>query len=87
MSALRKADDEYRKLEARMEEVKRGYEGEIKELKQKLTWYIENQNSLVEKEQAIKERDEKIAELKNEVKRILEDPATNLDSKTNFYNR
>ena len=84
---LKQQDEDYRKLEVTLEAEKQKSEAEIKDLRSKLNWYIQNQDSIATKEQIIKEKDEMIKKLEEEVGRILSDPNSNLDTKSKHYNK
>jgi len=87
MQHLKKQDEEYKKLELVLEETKKKHEAEIKDLKSKLNWYIENQDSLASKEEIIKEKNQTIQKLQEEIDKILSDPSANTDPKTQHLNR
>ena len=87
MQEIKRDNEAYKKLQREAEEAKLKYETEIKDLRAKLNWYIQNQGSIVEKEDALREKDEVIKNLQEDITKILNDPTTNLDSKTRHFTR
>jgi len=87
MMNLKKQDEDFRQLESTLESEKQKYEMELKDLRSKLNWYIQNQDSIASKDQVIKEKEEMIKKLEDDVARILNDPNSNLDTKSKHYNK
>jgi len=87
MAEIKKDNEQFNKLQKAAEENKIKYETEIKDLRAKLNWYIQNQESIVGKEEILREKDEMIRTLQDDITKILNDPTTNMDSKTQHFTR
>ena len=84
---IKKDNEQYERLQKSLDDTKHQYESELKDLRSKLSWYIENHESLVAKEEALKEKDVVIKNLQEDVSQILNDPTTNLDAKSKHFTR
>ena len=87
LSNLKQQDESYKQLQATSESEKQRYEAELRDLRGKLKWYIENQESIAAKEDIIKQKNDAIKKLEEDITKILSDPNANLDAKSKHFTK
>mmetsp|Transcript_32856 Transcript_32856/g.29721 ORF Transcript_32856/g.29721 Transcript_32856/m.29721 type:complete len:182 (-) Transcript_32856:1474-2019(-) len=84
---MKKQDEELKKVQQTLENNKVKYESEIKDLKAKLNWYVENQDSLATMDEKLKEKDRTIKKLEEDLNKLMIDPNNLLEDRDRHIKR